>query len=125
MRRHRLVTASAIVLVVLLAGVRAADVTGTWSATFDSQVGQQQYTYQFTVQGSELTGTAKGSLTGEAKIADGKVDGQKISFVENTSFMEVPLRIEYSGTMTSADEIKLSRKVGDVGTEELVAKRVK
>jgi len=125
MRRHRLVTVSAIVLVVLLAGVRAADVTGTWSATFDSQVGQQQYTYQFTVQGSELTGTAKGSLTGEAKIADGKVDGQKISFVENTSFMEVPLRIEYSGTMTSADEIKLSRKVGDVGTEELVAKRVK
>src|SRR4030066_665992 len=68
MRRHRLVTVSAIVLVVLLAGVRAADVTGTWSATFDSQVGPQQYTYQFTVQGSELTGTAKGSLTGEAKI---------------------------------------------------------
>jgi hypothetical protein len=39
--------------------------------------------------------------------------------------MEMPVRFEYSGTMTSADEIKMSRKVLDIATEEIVAKRVK
>jgi hypothetical protein len=125
MKTSRLVTASAVLVVALIAGVRTADVSGTWSATFDTQIGQQQYTYTFAVKGTELTGIAKGNLTGEAKISDGKVDGQKFSFVENAVYMEMPIRIEYSGTMTSADEIKMSRKVLDVATEELVAKRVK
>jgi hypothetical protein len=57
-------------------------------------------------------------------VTDGKVDGDKITFVENGSFMEVPLRIEYSGTMTSADEIKFTRTIMDF-KEEFVAKRVK
>ena len=89
------------------------------------QIGQQVYTYQFTVKGTELTGIAKGNLTGETKISDGKVDGQKFTFVENATYMEMQIRFEYSGTMTSADEIKMSRKVLDIATEEIVAKRVK
>jgi hypothetical protein len=125
MKTSRVVTVSAILVVALLAGVRTADVSGTWSATFDTQIGQQVYTYQFTVKGTELTGIAKGNLTGETKISDGKVDGQKFSFVENATYMEMPVRFEYSGTMTSADEIKMSRKVLDIATEEIVAKRVK
>lgn len=125
MKTSRIITATAVVVVALLAGVRTADVSGTWSATFDTQMGQQQYTYTFVVKGTELTGIAKGNLTGETKISDGKVDGQKITFVENATFMEMPVRFEYSGTMTSADEIKMSRKVLDIATEELVAKRVK
>lgn len=125
MKTSRNITASAVLVVALLAGVRTADVSGTWSATFDTQMGQQQYTYTFVVKGTELTGIAKGNLTGETKISDGKVDGQKITFVENATFMEMPVRFEYSGTMTSADEIKMSRKVLDIATEELVAKRVK
>lgn len=125
MKTSRIITATAVLVVALLAGVRTADVSGTWSATFDTQMGQQQYTYTFVVKGTELTGIAKGNLTGETKISDGKVDGQKITFVENATFMEMPVRFEYSGTMTSADEIKMSRKVLDIATEELVAKRVK
>jgi hypothetical protein len=39
--------------------------------------------------------------------------------------MEMPLRITYSGAMTSADEIKFTRNVADIANEELVAKRVK
>lgn len=125
MKTSRIITATAVLVVALLAGVRTADVSGTWSATFDTQMGQQQYTYTFVVKGTELTGIAKGNLTGETKISDGKVDGQKITFVENATFMEMPVRFEYSGTMTSADEIKMSRKVLEIATEELVAKRVK
>ena len=72
-----------------------------------------------------LTGTAKGNMTGESKISDGKVDGDKISFVENVDFQGMPLKISYTGQMTSADEIKMTRNVADLAMETLVAKRVK
>jgi hypothetical protein len=73
-----------------------------------------------------LTGTAKGSLTGQSSpIVEGKVDGDTITFVENASFMEMPLRITYKGKMTSADEIQFERNVADIATEKLVAKRAK
>ncbi len=69
-----------------LSGLRAADVTGKWTATFNTEIGEQSYTYDFVVKGTVLTGTAKGNLTGESKISDGKVEGDKISFVENVDF---------------------------------------
>jgi hypothetical protein len=102
----------------------AADITGKWTASFDSQVGQQNYTYEFQVKGSEITGTAK-SANGESKITDGKLEGDTVKFVENLDFQGMPLRIEYKGKVVSADEIKFTRKVADVATEELVAKRAK
>jgi hypothetical protein len=115
----------AALVLIAVASVRAADPSGRWSSTFTTDIGEQSYTFEFTVKGSALTGTAKGSLTGETKISDGKVDGDKITFVENASFMEMPLRITYSGTMTSADEIQFTRNVADIANEKLVAKRVK
>ena len=121
---RRLVFVAAVLMVVALP-LRAADVSGRWTATFNTEIGEQSYTYEFEVKGTVLTGTAKGNLVGESKITDGKVDGDKISFVENASFMEMPIRIEYTGQMTSADEIKMTRKVLDIATESLVAKRVK
>jgi hypothetical protein len=36
-----------------------ADISGVWAATFDTQVGQQNYTYEFSVKGTELTGSMK------------------------------------------------------------------
>ena len=116
----------AVLVLVFVGGlVRAADVSGKWGATFDTQVGQQVYTFDFVVKGTSLTGTMKGNLLGESKVEDGKVDGQKITFVENGKYMDMPLRIEYAGVMTSADEIKFTRTIVGVGNEDLVAKRVK
>ena len=48
-----------ILLVLVPLTVSAADVSGTWTATFDTQVGQQSYTYTFMVKGTQLTGRAK------------------------------------------------------------------
>ncbi len=115
----------ALLVVLALTGVRAADPSGRWTATFATEVGEQQYTYEFVVKGTTLTGTAKGNLLGESKITEGKIDGDTITFVENASFMEMPLRIVYTGTMTSADEIAFTRNVADLAMEKLVAKRVK
>ena len=35
------------------------------------------------------------------------------------------LKVSYTGKITSADEIKFTRNVGEFATEEIVAKRVK
>ena len=123
---RRFVAGTAIVLALAWSvGVRAADPSGRWSATFMTQVGEQAYTYEFIVKGTTLTGTAKGSLTGEGKISDGKIDGDTITFVENTTYMGMPLAFNYTGKMTSADQIELSRTLMDFEAEKATAKRVK
>ena len=125
MTTSRITATAAVFILVLAALVHAADPSGRWTASFTTEVGEQQYTFEFKVKGSTLTGTAKSNLLGESELQEGKVDGDKISFVENSSFMEMPLRFVYSGTMTSADEIAFTRTLMDFAPEKLVAKRVK
>ena len=124
MKRY-VVLVAMVVATIWSVGLRAADPSGRWSATFMTQVGEQAYTYEFSVKGTTLTGTAKGSLTGEGKISDGKVDGDTITFVENTTYMGMPLVFNYTGKMTSADQIELSRTLMDFEAEKATAKRVK
>ena len=125
MKNWRIPLTSVAVLLLVAALVRAADPTGRWTATFTTDVGEQQYTFEFKVMGSTLTGSAKSNLLGETKLDEGTVDGDKISFVENANFQGMPLKITYSGTMTSADEIAFTRNVADIANEKLVAKRAK
>jgi hypothetical protein len=125
MTTRRAALSVAVAVAVSVALLHAADPTGRWTATFTTDIGEQQYTYDFVVKGTTLTGKIKGSLTGDSQVTEGKIDGDKISFVESVTFMEMPLRIVYSGVMTSADEIKFTRNVADFANEELVAKRVK
>ena len=101
----------------------AADISGKWTASFDTQIGVQNYTYDFKVDGEKLTGTAK-SQFGEGPIIEGSVKGDDITFVENLDFDGQQVRITYTGKI-AGDEIKFTRKVGDFATEELVAKRAK
>jgi hypothetical protein len=104
-----------------LAIAYAAGATGKWTATFNTQVGEQKYTWDLTVAGSKLTGKYTSS-NGNGEITEGKVDGNNLSWVENLDYQGMPLRIEYKATL-SGDELKISRKVADVATEEGVAKR--
>ena len=100
-----------------------ADVSGKWTASFETAIGVQNYTYDFKVDGEKLTGAAK-SQFGEGKIVDGTVKGDQITFVENLDFQGQQLRIVYTGKI-AGDEIKFTRQVADFGSEELVAKRAK
>jgi hypothetical protein len=102
----------------------AADITGKWTASFDTQIGEQKYTYDFQLKGSQLTGTAA-SENGTSEIKNGKVDGETVTFVEILNFQGMVLEISYTGTIVSADQIDFTRKVADIATEKLVAKRVK
>jgi hypothetical protein len=110
-------------LAVLLLVPALADVTGKWTAAIDTQIGIQNYTYDFKVDGDKLTGRAK-SQFGDTAITEGTVKGEEISFVENLDFQGQPLRITYTGKV-SGEEIKFTRKVGDIATEDFVAKRAK
>jgi hypothetical protein len=121
-RRASLMTA--LLVLVSLVAIRAADITGKWTASFDTQIGKQEYTYDFVVKDSKLTGKMKSNL-GESDVLDGKVDGDKVTFGELLKFEGMEVRITYTGTVVSADEIKFTRNVADFATEELVAKRVK
>ncbi len=127
MRLARIVTTAAALGLVFSASARAAEVTGRWKAEFDSQVGVQKYTFDLKVSGTALTGSAsfeRMGETGKADLKEGKVTGDKVSFVEMLDFQGNAVRIEYTGQLVG-DEIKFTRKVGDFATEEFVAKRVK
>ena len=125
MRYARIATLVLASLLVLAAGASAADVSGTWKASFDTQIGVQNYTYTFVVKDGSLTGKIQSDMGGTTDVTEGKVDGDKVTFVEIFKFMDMEIRITYTGKVTSADEIKFTRQVADFATEELVAKRVK
>jgi enterochelin esterase-like enzyme len=106
----------------------AADVTGTWKSEFDSQIGVQKYTYTLKQDGTNLTGKASseiGDQKRESDLKEGKVDGDKVSFVEMMNFQDNEIRITYTGKInaTSDNEIKFKREVGEFATEDVVAKR--
>jgi hypothetical protein len=63
------------------------------------------------------------SSNGDGVITEGKVQGDELSGVEMLKFQDMDLRIEYTAKL-SGDELKITRKVADVATEEGIAKRV-
>ena len=104
----------------------AADVTGTWKAEFDTQIGLQKYTFTLQQDGTNLTGKANAEVNGqkrETELKEGKVDGDIVSFVEPLSFQGNDIRIAYKGTIVTNNEIKFKREVGDFATEEFTAKK--
>jgi hypothetical protein len=121
---------SVILSVLLLTGMVclfAADISGKWTAEFDSQVGPQKYVFEFKVEGAKLTGTAISNIGGaEAKtpITEGSINGDDIAFVENLNYQGMELRIAYKGKV-AGESINLSRMVGEQEGEKFVAKRAK
>jgi hypothetical protein len=117
----------AMLIALLCAGAAlAADVTGKWTGQMAGPDGNG-FEIGFTLKqdGAKLTGTVQGPQGDPIEILDGKVDGDKLSFV---------VKVDYNGGMTithtgtiSGDEIKLSSKVegGDFPAGSMTLKRVK
>jgi hypothetical protein len=121
----KIVRVCVLALCCVVAGLAyAADVSGTWTASFDTQVGKQEYTYILKVDGAALTGTLKGNLISDSTLSDGKVDGNKISFVEKGTYQGMPLQFNYTGEL-AGDEIRFKRELMGFPAEEFVAKRSK
>jgi hypothetical protein len=110
-----------------LTALHAADVTGKWKSEFDTQVGHLKYMYELKADGEKLTGKAFREIDGTKttiEIIEGKIKGDEVSFVEPIKFHDQDVRIEYKGKL-DGDQIKFTRKVGDLATTEIVAKREK
>jgi hypothetical protein len=112
-----------IALLGLATAALAADVDGVWTASFDTQIGEQHYTYTLKADGEKLTGTAKNDM-GETKIEDGVIKGKDITFTENLNFQGQTIVIKYTGTL-DGDQINFTREVGTFATEKFAAKRQK
>jgi hypothetical protein len=120
---YRTILTVAVAALIFAVAAPAADISGKWTAQFDTQIGQQTYTYEFKVEGGKLTGKATSNL-GSGAIVEGKVSGDDVTFVENLKYQEQELRIAYKGKI-AGDEIKFTRTIAEGITEELVAKRAK
>lgn len=121
--RNRILGILALLLVALPAG--AGDLAGRWTAEFDSPIGVQKYVYVFSKSGDALSGEATFDHSmgkGTVALKNLKVEGDNVSFEEPLTIDGNTIAILYSGTL-AGDELKLTRVVGDFGSEQLTAKR--
>jgi hypothetical protein len=92
-----------IIAFVLIAS--AADIPGKWTGTITLMGQTGKITLDLTVDGKALNGTL--SIEGkDAKILEGKVDGDAISFGYLSGAHDVP-RLEFQGKV-DGDEVKLT-----------------
>jgi len=102
----------------------AADVSGKWTAQVPGRNGQtRDATFNFKADGNTLTGTVSGRM-GDMPIADGKIDGDAISFTQTLEFNGNTVKLLYKGTV-SGDEIKFTRtrEGGEGEPQTFTAKR--
>ena len=83
-----------------------ADVAGKWKATYQTQDGPREVTFNFQVNEGKLSGTVTGA-SGDAPLT-GRVDGDKLNFtIEKDNFKAV-----VKGTV-DGDKLKLTATVGE------------
>jgi hypothetical protein len=107
----------------------AAGLAGKWTAEFDTPVGHAKYVFDLVLTGDKITGKASFErmglgTKGQADLLEGKLTGDLVFFVEMLDMAGTPVRIEYKGTL-KGDEIAFTRKVGDLGMQQFVARRAK
>jgi hypothetical protein len=102
----------------------AADVSGTWKGTAETQFGAVERTFVFKVDGNTLTGETSSDRFGKSAIEDGKIDGDNLSFTITVSFQGNEAKVNYKGKV-SGDTIKFTVEIpGADKPIEYTAKRV-
>lgn len=107
------------------ASLIAADVTGTWKAGFETQIGLQKYTFTLKQDGTNVAGKANVELTDskrESELKEGRISGDMVSFVEFVNIQDNDIRVVFTGKI-SDNEIKFTRKPGEFDPSEAIAKR--
>lgn len=88
-------------------------VDGTWNITMNTPMGERKATLTLASNGSTLTGT-QAAEQGSAEIADGKVDGNKVSWKVSIQ-QPMPLTLDFNGTV-NGDAIEGQMGVGFLGS---------
>jgi hypothetical protein len=108
MKTKTLLIGTVMLLALVAVSAWAADVTGEWVAQIEGRQGTQEYTFNFKVDGTNLTGTIT-TARGENEISEGKVEGDEISFVVVRSFGGNEIKQLYKGKV-AGDEITFTRE---------------
>ena len=104
-------------------GAAAADITGVWTAQVPGRNGTRDTKFTFKVDGDKLTGTM--SVEGQdTAIADGKVNGDNLSFTATADRGGNMIKFTYTGKI-GGDEIQFKREGGQGQAREFTAKRAK
>ena len=93
---------------------------GTWTTTINTPMGVQTGTLVLTINGNELSGSMQ-SPQGEMAIADGKADGDNLSWTTSIT-SPMPMNLEFSATV-AGDEITGSVKLGAFGNADFKGSR--
>jgi len=112
---------AALAMAFTAATVRAADVTGTWSAEMKTPDGNSfPLTFNFKQDGDKLTGTVQGPQGDPIEISNGKVDGDKLTFDVAFNGMTI-----HHDCTVDGDQIKMTTKSdsGDFPAMQLTLKR--
>lgn len=101
-----------------------ADLNGTWAGIIESPDGKFEHSYVFKVEGETLTGEMVSKELGAFKIANGKVDGDSVSFTVDMIYYGDPIKLLVKGT---ADKNNLSLQLetadGEFSTRYVVSKQ--
>lgn len=142
--RLKIIAMAVSILCLMAMSAAAADISGTWVAEMAAPKGgpagggpggggPMMFTFDFKADGPNLSGTFLGPMGNKNEIAEGKIDGDNISFSVKVNAGGNDMKINYKGTV-SGDEMKLTFSIeggmggpggGGAPPRELVAKRQK
>jgi len=100
-------------MLLLLFPALAADISGTWDFTVNTEAGTGNPVFSFQQQGERLTGTYKG-LLGEAKVT-GTVKADKVEFSFEGEYGGDKVKVEYTGAIESATSMKGTLRLAGLG----------
>jgi hypothetical protein len=98
----------------VVAVLMAADVSGTWKFTVETDQGRGNPEFTLKQDGEQLTGTYTG-LFGKANVG-GTVRGEKIEFQFKVDIEGQSMVVKYSGVVESPTRMKGTVEFGDMGS---------
>ncbi len=102
----------------------AADLTGKWTGEMEGRNGTRTVTFNLKSDGSSLTGSSVGPGGREIPIADGKVDGDNVSFSTTFEMQGNTVKSLYTGTASAAEmKLKVQREGGNGQARDLTLKK--
>ena len=112
----------ALLALVAFTAAHAADVNGAWKTSYTNQEGQtRESTLTLKDDGGKLSGEFA-SARGKAPLADGVIDGNRITFrvIRKGNGDEIP--ITFTGTVED-ETMKLKMQIRDRAPIEMTARR--
>ena len=104
----------------LAVAAQAVDISGKWYVPMEGVYVEMD----FEVDGNTLKGTMYNPQSGKAKIKDGKIEGNNISFYVERKIGQRDLKVVWGG-LIDGDKIEFNRVIGGGGGLRVTAKREK